>query len=338
MRIDQPRLQYEPYKQLEPSDEYLKWAEEVVNNTPHTEVPVLYLRDMYDPFDLRFATPDTSPRKETDPHFGIRWYETNPQREAAPGHTPETVVFYAPHSDDAEIAAGVSLTHQIHLGDHVSALHFTMGNAGRTRRGFTQDNMGTVRMAEAIAAGQFLGTQRVGIMMMPDGRMGFPEWFNDQHSAQMRMLGIALMRQLNPHILYSPHPDMRVDKHPDHVAVAALAAWGHGWGTENDFYAETFAGKANQIREWRRYAIWTGESTLPVNTHFRYDPEGPYARHKHAAVSMFQSQGGTIYADAALALDRYYGGMIGVGDDDGTAREKFDVVRSTTVVTPQWRD
>jgi hypothetical protein len=124
----------------------------------------------------------------------------------------------------------------------------------------------------------------------------------------------------------------------DTIVGASFAAWGHGWGTENDFYAKTFAGKANQIREWRRYAIWTGESTLPVNTHFRYDPEGPYARHKHAAVSMFQSQGGTIYADAALALDRYYGGMIGVGDDDGTAREKFDVVRSTTVVTPQWRD
>lgn len=270
--------------------------------------------------------------------YGIDWFEISPRKTPRGGHTGEKVVCFAPHGDDAEFAAGVTLSNHVMDGDDVSVLLFTGGSAGRYTRGFTEKTMPIVRIAESISSAKMLGVKRFGIIILADGSMGLPEWFWDGNTPIMRRFAIGLMRKLNPHVLYAPHYDPEIDVHPDHQAVAKIAAWASGWGTENAFYNESFKGKAEAFRELRMYAIWTGTKTLPVDYITYYDPEGPFARLKNQALSVYKSQRGDLYAKAVLGFNRFQGVMRTVGDDKDLAAEVFAVKKAPQSVHARWRE
>lgn len=292
----------------EQAKEYIAWAKNVVEKKEYQE-------------------------EEITDGYKIRWYNINPQKEPQVNHQPQDVLVLSPHPDDAEFAAAVTMHDHVNRGDSVSVLLCTCGSAGRYNRGFTEETAPEVRLAEALISAEITGIQRVGVFVTPEGKLGLPEWFSRDNSPEMARLGVALARKLNPHILYSPHTDIRLDKHPDHHAVAQIARMMWEWGTEGKFYQDSFPGTANHLQEWRTYWIW---EDWPIRSIVEYDPAGDYARIKGEALRVYRSQRGDVYEEGALGRDVFFGTMLTVGEAGFTgqhrvAAEVFDVRRVPVV-------
>lgn len=270
--------------------------------------------------------------------YGIDWYPVANVWPAEAGYTPQQILWFSPHPDDMGFAGAVTMRCHVQQGDVVSELLFTLGSTGRESRGFSNDEtFSTVRLAEAIMEAREIGIHQVGVITLPDGKRGFDEWFWDADTPYLRQVWISLMRQLNPHVIYSPHPDIEVDKHPDHHAVALAAAWAAGRGTENEFYQQTIPGNTTNFREWWQYATWTGSKTLPITDRVEFDLNGPLAEMKKRALDWHVSQRGDLYAQIGIGYNTYQGGMPNVGDNKVPGAEVFNVVGQTFVTQVEWK-
>ena len=271
--------------------------------------------------------------------FGIRWYDICHAKKSGDNYAPQQVLYLAPHSDDMEISAGVTTRAHVQRGDHVQELLVTCGSAGRSNRGFSEKTMPIVRLWEAYRAAQIGEIQRLGVLhdLSEPEKLGLNEWFSDFPDGEYARLGVNLIRHYNPHILYSPHPDVDVDGHPDHALTGEIAQWAAGWGTETDFYKDSFPATQTHLDSWRRYAVWEASEKLSANYYTAYDPSGPYAGDKMRRIEVFQSQGGVNYAYSILSRDEYVGGMNTVGNNKHLSYESFNEIKSPIVDTPRWK-
>ncbi|ADR36977.1 LmbE family protein [Oceanithermus profundus DSM 14977] len=111
----------------------------------------------------------------------------------------------APHPDDAELGAGGTLAKAARAGRAVGVIDLTQGELGSKGDPET-------RAREAEAAARVLGLAWRANLGLPDGGVAdAPE--------PARALA-ALLRRTRPRVVLAPHPE---DRHPDHVAAAALA-------------------------------------------------------------------------------------------------------------------
>lgn len=269
------------------------------------------------------------------PGYGITWFTVSSVWPAV-NRQRERVQWWSPHSDDLQFAGAVTMRHHVQQGDEASELLWTLGSNGRAHRGFWKKGawpFWPVRLAEALAGAARVGIHRVGVITLPDGTYGFPEWLWDGNDVTLRTIGMSILRQCNPHIVYSPHPDVRIDTHPDHASVAAEANWAIAWGTESEFYSDDIPGTADAWRIWRRYATWPGSHTLPVGVRVQFAPDDKLAAMKREALSYFLSQNGSGYAAIGEGYTAYHGGMATVGTDTLMCAEVFDEVRPPAVLT-----
>ncbi|OGG15684.1 hypothetical protein A3D77_01500 [Candidatus Gottesmanbacteria bacterium RIFCSPHIGHO2_02_FULL_39_11] len=263
-------------------------------------------------------------------NYKIVWYLTNPSPNS--NRSSKTVLFCSPHSDDLPLVATAATHHHIKQGDTVLELLFTNASTGRESRGFADnESFLTVRLAEDILSSQITGVNKIGIITLPDGTSGFSEsrWRGDDPT--LSSVWESIVRTINPHIMYSPHPDLEADRHPDHHAVAKAVERMIAWGTENDFWQGRVPGKADRFLSWRRYATW-GKGVPNPNLYFEYDPEGDIPSLRQKALDCFVSQAGSEYGKIGNARALYLGGMQTVGTGKIKAREVFDELTPATVI------
>jgi LmbE family N-acetylglucosaminyl deacetylase len=239
-----------------------------------------------------------------------------------------------------EYAAGVTIADRVMQGDEVSELVFTLGSAGRKSRVYPNSgsSFSTVRLGESILGAKALGIQKLGVITLPGGGLGFEEWLWDGNHPELREVWIGMMRSLNPHTLFSPHPNEKAEQHPDHHAVAVAAQWMTGWGTETDFYAKRYPGSTNNFSEWWRYTTWPGSENVTVTDRTVYTSGDKFDQLKQETLSRFPSQNGIGYAQASRGLNLFQGttAAVGEGATDRMA-EQFNVVRPITARHASWR-
>ena len=128
---------------------------------------------------------------------------------------PADVLAFGPHPDDVEICAGGLLARMGDAGYRCVIVDITRGEAGT--RGTPE-----IRAQEAAAAGERLGLAARENLGLPDAGV--------RVTPEMEEPVIAAIRRWRPKVVLSP---CREDRHPDHVASAALVY--------RAFYAATIA-------------------------------------------------------------------------------------------------
>lgn len=282
--------------------------------------------------------------QELGNRYGIDWFAVSDLVFPSAGKERKRAVFLSPHSDDLQFAAAATIRSLVQKGWDVSELQFTDGSMIRNDRGFTDPaSFINVRLGEGIQGARAVGIHRLGIMTTPGTDASFPRWmpkkskrgfpetrWNGSDPA-LHAVWESLMRQINPHVLFSPYPDADVDGHPDHVAVAQAASRMVHWGTETDLFVQNGKGNADALEAWYRYATWAGSKTLPVNARFEFAQDDGMREMKRRSWEPFVSQYGRGYAQAADAYNTYQGAMPNVGNDAVCQAEVFNVWRPAEV-------
>ncbi len=127
-----------------------------------------------------------------------------------------TIMFFAPHPDDAEWYAGGTLAKFARQGDRVIIVTVTDGGAGSFE--LSRDELVRLRAAEAGAAAQVLGA-------LPPIFIGYPDQGLDQLPAgALRKQFIRLLRTHRPDVVFAEDVLAKGEVHPDHRAVAQAAS------------------------------------------------------------------------------------------------------------------
>lgn len=147
--------------------------------------------------------------------------------------TAVDVAVLAAHPDDAEIGCGGTIVRLTRAGRRVAVIDCTRGESAT--RGTPE-----VRAREAIAASAVLGVSQRENLELRDG-------FVVADEASTRVL-IGVLRRLRPTVLLAP---IRIDAHPDHVAVADLASRANFLAGLRNMHAEL--GEPHRARAIVRY-------------------------------------------------------------------------------------
>jgi len=207
---------------------------------------------------------------------------------------PCDALFLGPHPDDVEIAAAGTMLRLGAAGHRVAIVDATRGEKGS--RGTPAD-----RDREAAAAAQALGVER-HCLGLPDTQVQVDE-------ASVRAL-VALLRSGTPRLLFAP---VDRDVHPDHVAVAQLAARAFFLAGLRNYAPDL--GAPHRPRLFARYA-----GNVPVEPSFVVDVSDLVER-KAAVVRCYASQlappdrSHLVQAldvlERAQVRDRFYGARVG---------------------------
>jgi len=120
----------------------------------------------------------------------------------------ERVIVIAPHADDEIIGCGATMAKHIIGGDEVYVIISTNASVGAPDL-FSVDTINKIR-EEALAAHNYLGVKKTFFLDFPAPALNsFPEY-------KMSLAYSKIIQQLNPGIIYLPHPG---DIHQDHKAV-----------------------------------------------------------------------------------------------------------------------
>lgn len=120
------------------------------------------------------------------------------------------VLVLAPHPDDESLGCGGTIALHANLGDRVTVVFLTSGELGVP----AMDSLraAKLREAEALEATAVLGVADVQFLHGPDGTLR-------QESAAMSAAIAALIDQMVPDRVLTPHPD---DAHDDHAAATEI--------------------------------------------------------------------------------------------------------------------
>lgn len=281
---------------------------------------------------------------------GIQWAEITPPREGETRQTSERTLFLPPHLDDAEVTYGARLAKLARkTNNYVEGVAFTNWS-GKARLGIPGVDSLPVRVAEQHKAAKVLKINRIGFMhfdynspaipeaawKMRDAKnpelagqamMMMPEWWV-QHSAEVNpMIGVALLRKLNPHRLISPYPSIQtgrdVDTHTDHKLVATIANHAYEYGPMPnwvDWFPMPEGGIA--LQRWDRTALWSGDDNLVANSFTRYKEGSIVDNVKRQSIEPYVSQDKERY----LQMARHRDGLIGSLKFKGDMAEPFDTL------------
>ncbi len=212
---------------------------------------------------------------------------------------PCSALFLGPHPDDVEIAAGGTVLRLIAAGKSVAIVDVTRGEMGS--RGSAGE-----RAREAAAAAAALGVQQRHNLELPDTGVAVDD-------ASIRAV-VAVLRQTTPQLLFAPHEH---DVHPDHTAVARIAA--RAWFLAGLVRFAPDLGAPHRPRLFARYP-----GNLPVEPTFVVDIADVVAR-KAEVIRCYASQlamgagaaqrshlvQGLDVLERAETRDRFYGARVG---------------------------
>lgn len=115
-----------------------------------------------------------------------------------------TVLVFAPHPDDAEIAMGATIASLIANGTSVAIVDLTNGEP-------TPYGSPEIRAKETAAASTVLGVTNRRMLGLTNREL--------VDSVENRQLLAAVIREIKPRVLFVPYWE---DTHPDHVAASSL--------------------------------------------------------------------------------------------------------------------
>jgi bacillithiol biosynthesis deacetylase BshB1 len=204
-------------------------------------------------------------------------------------------LFLGPHPDDVEIAASGTILRLTATGRRVSVLDITGGERGSS--GNAQE-----RAAEAVAAASQLGLHQRHNLGLPDAGVQVDE-------ASTRLL-VAAIRTSRAKLLFAP---LDQDVHPDHRAVAELAARAHFLSGLKNY--EPDLGAAHRPKLLIRYA-----GNTPLDPSFCIDISD-LVEQKEQVLRCYASQlsphdrghlvQGLDILERAQVRDRFHGARIG---------------------------
>ena len=197
------------------------------------------------------------------------------------GGPPRRVLVISPHPDDEAIGCGGAIRDHVLRGARVRVVFLTSGERGG--HGRSAEETIRVREAEAKAATEVLGVEKIEFWREPDGAFR-------ASTGLVARLG-DVMRQWRPHVVYVPHDR---EMHPDHRAAFRLVR-----RSVCDVY------ERNQSPAVMEFEVWT-----PLE---RIDHVVDVSRHiktKMAAIRAYRSQCAVMrFDEALLGLNRYRGEM-----------------------------
>jgi LmbE family N-acetylglucosaminyl deacetylase len=206
------------------------------------------------------------------------------------------ILVISPHPDDEAIGCGGTLRKHVIEGDSVRVFFLTSGEAG----GHGIPEPSRTREAEALAAAEILGVDRVEFWREQDGSLRASSRMVDRLRTELEAW--------RPHVLYTPH---QREMHPDHRAAVRLVK-------------RALAGNGRLGRRpiVLMYTVWTPAQRIDDLVDIT-----PYVETKAAAVRAYESQCRVMRFDhAILGLDRYRGEMYGwPGCDYAETFERLEV-------------
>ncbi len=207
----------------------------------------------------------------------------------------ENIIVFAPHPDDDIIGCGGSIARRLQLGNKVSIVYLTSGDAGSLK--YIKRRMTQIREEEARKAAALLGVDELYFFRNPDGYLEFKR--------ENLVKIINLLREKRPQAVYIPHGKDQVRDHwvtHDLVVEACRRAAGP-WFQECEG------------PPWSVANIFAYEIGTPLQEPNCVEDISEFMEVKLDALRLHRSQLEQIrYDEAIKGLNRYRGIMTGEGD------------------------
>jgi N-acetylglucosamine malate deacetylase 1 len=198
------------------------------------------------------------------------------------------VMVFAPHPDDELVGCGGSIAKHVKLGNQVTVVYMTSGDAGNLK--YTKEQLGKIREQEAKNGLKILGVSKLSFLRNRDGYL--------ETSADNLVKTVELIRNSKPDVVYLPHAE---DAHQDHKVTydivtkainKARGSWfqeakGEPWGVKTIFAYEIY----------------------PLQTTVNYCEDiSDFMDLKYTALQEHKSQLESVaYDDVAKSMGRYRG-------------------------------
>jgi LmbE family N-acetylglucosaminyl deacetylase len=207
----------------------------------------------------------------------------------------ESILVFAPHPDDDIIGCGGSIAKHIQLGNQVSIIYMTSGEAGSLESKPVE--LLHIREDEAQKAAASLGVTDLIFLHNPDGYLEY----NQENLSTI----VAIIRSKKPTLVYIPHS---ADAVPDHMLTHQLAA--EGCRRAAGPWFQECGEQPWSVKHILGYEVWT-----PLQRVSHSEDISAFISLKLAALQMHKSQIKYIPYDQAIqGLNRYRGIMTGKGD------------------------
>lgn len=215
------------------------------------------------------------------------------------------VAVFAPHPDDDVIGCGGTIAKHVMLGNEISIIYLTSGDAGSLE--LSKQELASLRERETKKAAGIFGVNDLLFFRMPDGYI--------EYTPQNLMALTSAIRQKKPDMAYIPHEN---DCHPDHKAtymlsVEAIRRAAGPWFQE--------CGKNPwAVQSILAYEVWT-----PLQKISHIEDITDFMGLKLKALRAHKSQLKEIrYDEGIKGLNMYRGAMTG----KGKYCECFDVMKA----------
>lgn len=216
------------------------------------------------------------------------------------------ILVVAPHPDDDIIACGGSIAKHCHVGNQVTIMYMTSGEAGGIQ--YYKDELAIIREAEAHQAAALLGVNDLMFLRIADGYIEF----NKDNLIRIT----SIIREMKPNTVYIPHgrEGCRDHKVTHQLLLEACKR------AVQPFFPE--CGKEPwSIETILGYEVWT-----PIEEISYTEDISDFIDSKIAAIQEHRSQLEYYQYDQAVkGLNRYRGIMTGKGDYG----EAFQLIKIT---------
>lgn len=144
------------------------------------------------------------------------------------------ILVFEAHGDDMEFFAGGTIAKFASLGHEVTVVCATDNDKGTFE--LSADEMRAVRDQELNGAAAVLGVRRVIPLGYSDGDLAY-----DAPPRVLRGQFMRIIREVQPHIVFTWDPFTPYEGHPDHRAVATAASEAASFAHLPNFYPEHLA-------------------------------------------------------------------------------------------------
>jgi len=121
------------------------------------------------------------------------------------------VMVFAPHPDDELVGCGGSIAKHVSLGNKVTIVYLTSGDAGNIH--FKKNELANIRENEARKGMQLMGVNNLIFLKNLDGYL--------EASGENLVKVVELIREYKPNVIYLPSPD---EAHQDHKVTNDLVS------------------------------------------------------------------------------------------------------------------